>query len=351
MGGEIAARRFTPSREALQAYMQARHLWNLRGADNLEKATRLFQQATALQPDYASAYSGLASCYLLLPEYAMKPLQDYLPQLHAAARRAQELDPKSPEALAVLAMVSECERDYETSGRLFREALTYNPNFATARLWYGIMLREQGRLAEAEVELSRAAELDPLSAVVKANLVTLHTYRRDLDRARKDCEAALELFPNAVFLHAQLASVLLLQARWEEAMVPIQRVRSLAPDSSNGLDLLARVLVAKGDEAGARKILAELEDWKRKGYTVYPQIAMVHIALQEYPQAVAAANRALDDRQMLSGLLDDPALDPVRNQPGFAELVQRAGLQSPSLSQALNQPGGTLKTSPVLRAN
>jgi serine/threonine-protein kinase len=339
IAGEAPARGFTPSAEAHQAYLQARHLWNLRGKENLEKAERLFHKATELQPDYALAYSGLASCYLLLAEYSMQPLDHYLPKLYQAARKAQELDPKSAEALAVLGMVSQCQLDFASSARLFREALSYNPNFATAHLWYGILLRERGRLAEAGEEMTRAAELDPLSPVVKVNLAVLHTYRRDYERALQECDSAIELFPAVDFLHSHRAGILLLQGKTEEAMTAVRRARELAKDTPNWLDMEARVMAAKGDQAAVRKILEDLQEWSRKGYTVSAQIAMVYIVLKEYDRALEAAHKALGDKQWVGGLLYDPALDEMRRQPGFPDLLRSAGLEWPPLSQARTTGG------------
>jgi serine/threonine-protein kinase len=329
--GAVDAPSVVPSRDALQAYLQARQFWNLRGLANLERARSLFQRAIDLQPDYAPAYAGLAGCLLLLPEYSPKPSDESLPLPREAADKARALDPKSAEALAVLARASQGERDFAAADRLFREALEYNPNFATARLWRGILLREQGWLAEAGAELSHAADLDPKSPDVAVNLVILRVYRRDLQGALEECREALREFPEAKFLHYRLASTLLLQGRAEDAIPAIQRLRELSPNSPDGLDLLARALVEKGDQTGARRIMAELDDWRRRGYPVYPQICMVHIALKEYDQALTAANLALDAGQELVGLLDDPALDPIREKPGFAALLRRAGLDLPPL--------------------
>src|SRR6185436_11773435 len=57
----------TTSAEAYDLYLRGRHFWNQRFKEGMmAKAMPLFEQAIALDPNYALAYSGLADCYDLL---------------------------------------------------------------------------------------------------------------------------------------------------------------------------------------------------------------------------------------------------------------------------------------------
>ena len=60
----------TSNVEAYQLYLQARHQWKRRGEEPLRKSIELFDQALALDPEFARAYAGLAAAYVVLPGYA-----------------------------------------------------------------------------------------------------------------------------------------------------------------------------------------------------------------------------------------------------------------------------------------
>ena len=72
--------------------------------ESTQKAIAWFQQALALDPGYAAAYSGLASCYYLLSNIYYPPTE-MMPKAKAAAQKALELDDTLGEAHAMLALV------------------------------------------------------------------------------------------------------------------------------------------------------------------------------------------------------------------------------------------------------
>jgi TolB-like protein len=51
---------------AYEAYLQGRYYWNQRNEEAERKALAYFQQAIAIDPDYAAAYAGIADCYAVL---------------------------------------------------------------------------------------------------------------------------------------------------------------------------------------------------------------------------------------------------------------------------------------------
>src|SRR5215472_15275191 len=54
---------------AYDLYLKGRLLWEKRGGENLRQAIAFYEQAIALDPNYALAYAGLAEAYVILPFY------------------------------------------------------------------------------------------------------------------------------------------------------------------------------------------------------------------------------------------------------------------------------------------
>ena len=69
----------------------------------MRKAIRFFEQAIALDPEFAEAWAGLADSYVVLPFYSLDSTKATLPKSREAARRALELKPEFGPAHATLA--------------------------------------------------------------------------------------------------------------------------------------------------------------------------------------------------------------------------------------------------------
>ena len=74
-------------------------------------------------------------------------------------------------------------------------------------------------------------------------------------------------------------------------------------------------------------MLNQLEDMKKKSYVSSYYIAFIYAALGDKDQAINWLNRAYDEKSdYLVYLNVYPLLDSLREEPGFKELVRRAGL-------------------------
>ena len=99
------AKNYTANPEAYQLYLRGRFYWNKRTAKDLQKSIEYFQQAVALDPNYALAYAGLADAHTLLPTYSDTPSREVLPKAREAAVKALSLDNQLAEAHISLGLV------------------------------------------------------------------------------------------------------------------------------------------------------------------------------------------------------------------------------------------------------
>jgi Tfp pilus assembly protein PilF len=67
----------TQNPEAYALYLKGRYAWNKRTASDIATAISYFNQAIAKDPGYASAYSGLADAYEVMPNYGGTPSEAY----------------------------------------------------------------------------------------------------------------------------------------------------------------------------------------------------------------------------------------------------------------------------------
>ncbi len=142
--------------------------------------------------------------------------------------------------------------DLEAALASFRRTTETLPGFAPGWANAGAALGELERPGEALTELEKAADLDPLSHSLASNLgVTL----RDLDRLPEAEDAfrrALELAPDFIFGHYNLANAVYLQGRHREAVELFETAHAMDPSGSDRQRLLlAAARLAAGDVDGA----------------------------------------------------------------------------------------------------
>ncbi len=134
---------------AYRLYLQGKYHWNKRTAPDLERALNYFNQAIALDRDFALAHLGLAETYILQEQYADKRSSDMHVLASHEAIRSLELDNSLGQAHAALGMIREGEWDWEGADREFRLAIEKAPEYATSYHWYYIYLSIMGRRDEA----------------------------------------------------------------------------------------------------------------------------------------------------------------------------------------------------------
>lgn len=318
------ARRHTESTAAYHLFIKARYYLNKRLLETIQRAVEYFREAVESDPAYAPAYAGLADCYPLLNLYGALPPREAYARAEAAATRALELDDsfaQAHNALGVIKLFNGWDR--AGADACFRRAIELDPNYPDARQRYGMSLVSAGRFAEAERELERAQGLDPLSLITRTISSYPFDYARDFGRAAARLREVIEMDPNYSMAHFRLGLTYAQQGRHEEALTRLRRSAELSGDR-DVVAALGYVAGLAGAESDARAALADLERREREGFVPAYDRALVHVGLGEAEAALDWLSRAFEERSYwLIYLKVDPALDPLRGHPRFAELLRR----------------------------
>jgi eukaryotic-like serine/threonine-protein kinase len=324
------AKHSTENTEAYQFYLKGRFHWNKRKADDLQKAVDYFKQAIEKDPGYALAYAGLASAYAVLPEYSGLPAKDYNPKVEEAAGKALEFDPTLAEPHTALGLVKYNHQwDWSGAEKELKKAIELNPNYPTAHHWYCICLRQQGRFDEAYVEIKRAQELDPLSLIINLNVAEVLSLLQREDEALKQLKYTLELDPNFPGAHGTLGEIYARQHKFDEAISELQKVRQIVGvDNPFGLGELGSVYARAGKKDEASKILNQLFDLSKQGFTLSAQIAIVYAGLNDKDKAFEWLERSYDEQNSGLGYLKVlHAWDNLHSDARYTTLLKKIGLE------------------------
>jgi TolB-like protein/DNA-binding winged helix-turn-helix (wHTH) protein/Tfp pilus assembly protein PilF len=318
-------RRVNP--DAYEAYLKGRYFWNKRTADGLKKAIDYFNDAIEKDPGYAPAYAGLTDSYALAGDwqYGVLAPKEALPKAKAAAIKAIALDGSLGEAHISLAWCLDgFDWDWEAAEKEFSRGIALSPGYATGHHWYGWHLAGRGRHDEAVAELKKAENLDPLSLIISADLGEELLIAHRYEEATKQIRKTINMDPFFALAHFVLGEVFTQQHQSEQAIAEFQKAIELSPGSSAFTANLAYAYAVSGRRDKAVQILNDLQKRSRGAASSFPEIALIHVGLNEKDQAIAWLEEAFAER-FNPGVLMRPAFDPLRSDARFQNLVQRIG--------------------------
>jgi serine/threonine-protein kinase len=315
----------TTNPHAYELLLQALFYRNKGGSENNKKAIEYLNQATTVDPAYATAYAQLSESYRGLVAQSVLDPKDGIPQAEAAARRALELDESLADAHYALASLKLDGWDWEVAEREYKRAIELNPNLAKAHAGYSSYLSVMGRHEQAIAEIKRTREVDPLSPLGKGAVGDRLRNARQYDQAIEALKKSLEQFQNFPNLHLNLGRVYAAKEQYAEAIASYQEAIRLGLDTSSTEIYLGAAYALGGERERAQSILKRLQTSNQ--YVSPAQLAVLYAALGEREQAFASLERAYAARDLqLKFLGVDPAYDSLRSDPRFADLLRRVGL-------------------------
>jgi TolB-like protein/Flp pilus assembly protein TadD len=323
------AKRPTKQSAAYELYLRGRYFWNKRTEHDAHKGLECFQQALALDQNFALAYAGAADCQTLLGDVgvqAMPPKEAFL-QGQTSATRALEIDSALAEAHGTLGHIKMHLFEWERAGNELRTGLELNPNYAQGWLWYAYYLAFTGKREDPVETIQRAQELDPLSLPVNSSAGELLHFAGRLDESIAQFHKAIDLDPDKPIPHLELGRAYETAQDFKNAIAQLTIAKELARDSPESLASLAHCLAIAGESAEAREILSELERTSATRYVSAYDVALVHNGLGQIDEAFRWLNRAYEihDGWMIY-LTVDPRWQTRYDDARFRDLTHRVGL-------------------------
>lgn len=331
------AREGTESAAAYALYLKGRYFWNKRDRTNIQQARACFEQALDLDPVFARAWAGLADTFCVLGGYLLLQPEDAYPRARAAAEQALAIDEDLAEAHASLATVlADHYWNWSAAGEHYLRAVTLNPSYATARLWYAGFLRDLGEFDEALIQVRAGRELDPLSLPAQAaEGITLYVARR-YPEAVAAYRRLLEITPTFTYAYFLLALALAQERRYAEALASLQKVGNWGGGVADVRGLSGYIHATLGRHVEAREMLEALDDPASEQHATPFHRAIIHVALGESDRALQLLEQAHDARAKQIRLLRiEPMLDPIRGEPRFQALLEKVGLTDAAVARAL----------------
>jgi TolB-like protein/DNA-binding winged helix-turn-helix (wHTH) protein/Tfp pilus assembly protein PilF len=321
--------------EAHMAYLQGLQAMTLRTKESVEAAIVDFKQSIAIDPNYASAYAGLARAYNLAPVFGVFTSAESFPQAAAAATHALALDDTLSDAHSALAFTkAHWEFDWPGAEREFRKAIDLEPSSTWNHFTYSnSYLTPMGRHDEAITEIKKAIELDPLFLPYQSFLGRTYTLARRYDDALAQLKRSGDANPNVAVNHVRLAHLYAHLRRYSDGIAEETRARLLSGEDIETAREHGRALTNAFESDGPRGYwqkeleFAEEKQNPPESYVTPYGRAIIYSELGNKPEALNWLEKAYAERDLyMIELANSAEFDFLRQEPRFQSLLQRTGL-------------------------
>ena len=321
----LAPRAQTVNVEAYQNYLKGQYYRARVTPESLAKAKEFYEQALAIDPNYAPAYGGLALYYYAQGVLGIKRPADIVSLAKSAAEKALAIDPAIGQAHIVLANIAGTfDYDWKMAEKHCRQALEAEPVPPRVRFGYVMhYLLPWGRVADALEQCRLGLETDPLSIIDHYGMAWSLYHAKQYPEAIECTRRALEIDPNSYNIWSTMGLVQLHAGSTQEAITSLKRAVELAPWWHMGVGSLAAAYHQAGDHERSREWARKLAE--SQGQSV--GAALYYAAAGEVEAMFEALDGAHRQRDaFLLYIRNLPFFDRSRADPRYQALLQKMNL-------------------------
>ncbi|MBL8206357.1 MAG: protein kinase, partial [Blastocatellia bacterium] len=330
LGAKKAAvmKRYTDNTEAYQLYLKGRFQFGKYTEAGWGKAIEYFEQALALESDYAPAYAGIAEACSSLWYFGYDARPEVIAKERAAIARALEIDAELADAWRSQALLQLLiDWDFSAAEQSLARALALNPNDALTHAWQAVWLTAMGHREQAVTAARRARELDPFSLVSGIiagwTLIFAERYEDSMGVA----QALLEIDPHFSDAYRLLGTCHWALENYAAAEDALQQalVGEAVPLAWANL---CGIYAHAGKQAEAQQIVRQIRAMREHHYMPALVLAYCHIFLDEVEEAFVWLEQGLAERNaelVYLGAMPERFVS-FRHDPRFTDLLRRIGL-------------------------
>jgi DNA-binding winged helix-turn-helix (wHTH) protein/thioredoxin-like negative regulator of GroEL len=186
---KLFLRRGTDNPEAYEKYLRGRFYQSQNTPISLKRSIEFYEQAIALDPNFAEAHADLADAHIVLFNFGVRPDAETILQARDSVNHALQLEPDLSRAHMSLALIQFLiDHNWSEAEKSLKRAIELNPNNADAYHRYAYFLMQLGRFDESLQKAEKARELNPLSNIVQNSIGMTYLCARRYPEAIRQLE-------------------------------------------------------------------------------------------------------------------------------------------------------------------
>jgi serine/threonine-protein kinase len=320
--------RVTENLESYDLYLKGRYNLTKREPDSLKNSIKYFEKALEIDPKFALAHAGLADAYILLGNLDLLPPNETFPNAKRAAAEAIKIDPMLGEAHTSMAFaLFYFEWNWAGAEKEFLRGIELNPGNANAYSWYAIFLTSMGRFKEAKKPRTQALLLDPLSAVIGADIGLQYFFEKKYEETFRQCQKVLEMDPLMHPAYIGIAGVYLKRSMYEEAIATLSNASLYSKGHPTLTAVYGYAYAVAGRTDDAEMVLELLEERSEEEYVSSFWMAVINLGLGDNEKAFQWLERAYQEKDdMMVFLKVIPIFEPIQQDKRYNALLAKMNL-------------------------
>ncbi len=319
----------TQNAKANDLYLKGNYHWYRYTKEEIEQATKYFQQAITLEAEFALAHAGLAKSCVVLGALGFSNPELVFPRAKQAAKKAILINNRLVEPHLSSAWVSMFyDGSLATARQHLDQALKLNPNNAATYASFAKYYILSGQLEKAEDEALRSIEIDPMVLTHHADLFRIYYYMSRYDDSLKVCDSSLNI--DSTFLPAleQKGWTYTFLGELDKALDIFTKYKINSNSSIGSLAALCYVYARSGFIAESQAALQAIKEQKREheaGALAF-QLAIANIGLRNHDEAYIFIKQVINHKLGIAGyeLLCNPIFHQLKSEQRFKALFKKA---------------------------
>ena len=314
--------------EAYNLYLKGHYQLQKFTAESMTKGKEYFEQAIAIDANYALSWYGLAYYYWEFGYLGFMPPREANPLCKRAIIKALENDDTLAEAHSWMAVLLTSEYDWKGADREFNRALEQNPKSADVLESYShFYLLPMRRLDEALAVSQRALELDPLSPNRHFQVGVRYYLISEWNQAIEQFINALELDPQWHWAHMIMGATLVMMGQYDKGIHACEMAAKISQRQGSSLGVLGWAYGKAGRINEAEKVLAELRHLYQTAYVGPTSLAWTYLALGETDKGLDFIENAINEHDPFVFRFDTtPDFIALRSHPRYKALRRKMNL-------------------------
>ena len=314
---------YTTNPEAYKFFLKGRYFSRQFTIDGFKTGVAAFNQAIALDPNYALAYAGLSDAYFYASTVHLHPTEA-LPKAEEYARKALAHDDSLAAAHHSIANVkANFERDFSGAKREFERAVELDPHDSPTYFDYSWLLAILGENEKAVEVAERGAQLEPQDAQMSAQVIGAYVMARRYDEALQKVPATIKLDEKVWWTYYWQGIAYSEKGMHERAIESLQ-IAARLDDSTLIRGVLAHALARAGRKAEAQGVIDDLIALSKSKFVSQSTIAMGYVGLGDKDKAFAWLDKSYESHdEAIYWTKNHPMFEPLRNDPRYQPLLQR----------------------------
>jgi tetratricopeptide (TPR) repeat protein len=318
---------------AYDFYLRGRgYLEDYQHADSIESAIAQFQQAIAVDGNYAPAYAAMGLAYTAGFRWNNRG-KDWLDKAKTQCERALAITPQLAEGHTCLGNVYSSTGRDEEAVQQFQRSLDLDDTSDETLRMLAAVYQKQGKASAAEEAYRKAVSLRPNYWGVYNAFGTFYYNQARYADAEAMFRKAIELTPSNFRGYSNLGAIYLLLGRYQEAVAALKQSNVLRPSFESYGNLGAAYFYMRRYQESAENLELALKiddkdwlNWGNLGDTLYQIPSRRGDALSAYRKAIELARARLEvnpkDSLALAFTADYYAM--VDEEPQAREQMARA---------------------------